>query len=213
MDSILDKILTQRHAEEIRGFDPVAVIQGLLRELSDREREVITRRFGLPGSEKVETLEQIGATLKVTRERVRQITKSSLSHLTIIASKQDDVQRFARVAEHLLRSYGGALEEHYFVHQLLDFANITTENHQWVQANTALRFLLDYIVINSVEHRAAAVNLKSLYTLKSAETKLLAGIAASIVAKVEASGQPLPSDELVQQFRSSPIYQQDYKTI
>lgn len=41
-----------------------------------REREVLERRFGLTGTR--ETLEQVGETLGITRERVRQIEKATL---------------------------------------------------------------------------------------------------------------------------------------
>ncbi len=49
----------------------------------DREREIIIRRFGLKKSK--ETLEQIGETLSITRERVRQLEKAVLIHLKIVA--------------------------------------------------------------------------------------------------------------------------------
>ena len=44
----------------------------LLKKLSDRTRDVVERRFGL-GREKRETLESIGETYDICRERVRQI--------------------------------------------------------------------------------------------------------------------------------------------
>ena len=49
----------------------------------EREKEIIARRFGLKGSK--ETLEQIGATLSITRERVRQLEKAILIRLQISA--------------------------------------------------------------------------------------------------------------------------------
>ncbi len=49
----------------------------------DREKEIIIRRFGLKKSK--ETLEQIGETLSITRERVRQLEKAVLIHLKIVA--------------------------------------------------------------------------------------------------------------------------------
>lgn len=49
----------------------------------DREREIITRRFGL--FERKETLEQIGELLGITRERVRQLEKAILIRLKIAA--------------------------------------------------------------------------------------------------------------------------------
>ena len=47
----------------------------------DREREIITRRFGL--FDRKETLEQIGELLGITRERVRQLEKAILIRLKI----------------------------------------------------------------------------------------------------------------------------------
>jgi len=49
----------------------------------DREREIISRRFGLSG--KRETLEEIGEMLTITRERVRQLEKAILIRLKIAA--------------------------------------------------------------------------------------------------------------------------------
>lgn len=50
----------------------------------EREREIITRRFGL--YERKETLEQIGEILGITRERVRQLEKAILTKLKNSAS-------------------------------------------------------------------------------------------------------------------------------
>jgi RNA polymerase nonessential primary-like sigma factor len=51
-----------------------------LEQLSDRQRSVIERRYGLNGSE-IQTLEQLAKDLKLTRERVRQIQLEALSSL------------------------------------------------------------------------------------------------------------------------------------
>jgi len=51
----------------------------------DREKEIISRRFGLKGTK--ETLEQIGETLSITRERVRQLEKAILIRLQISAEE------------------------------------------------------------------------------------------------------------------------------
>lgn len=50
----------------------------------EREREIISRRFGLSGHK--ETLEQIGDMLSITRERVRQLEKAILIRLRISAT-------------------------------------------------------------------------------------------------------------------------------
>lgn len=56
---------------------PAPIPQQCLAQLGDRERTVLERRFGLNGR-KAETLADIGASLAVTRERIRQIEAKSL---------------------------------------------------------------------------------------------------------------------------------------
>ncbi len=59
-----------------------ATIESILSAIDqDREREIITRRFGL--YDRKETLEQIGELLGITRERVRQLEKAILIRLKI----------------------------------------------------------------------------------------------------------------------------------
>jgi RNA polymerase nonessential primary-like sigma factor len=61
--------------EDVRGN-----IDLWLSELSDKQREVVERRFGLRGYE-VSTLEEVGEEIGVTRERVRQIQIEALKRL------------------------------------------------------------------------------------------------------------------------------------
>src|SRR5437660_8892667 len=51
----------------------------------DREREIISRRFGL--YDRKETLEQIGEMLGITRERVRQLEKAVVTRLRTAAEQ------------------------------------------------------------------------------------------------------------------------------
>jgi RNA polymerase sigma factor (sigma-70 family) len=57
-----------------------ADLAGVLQDLADGERRVITKRFGLSGEEPM-TLEAIGKEMGVTRERVRQIEAAALKRL------------------------------------------------------------------------------------------------------------------------------------
>lgn len=51
-----------------------------MRSLNDNQREVLVRRFGLSGYDR-HTLEEVGASLNLTRERVRQIQMTGLKQL------------------------------------------------------------------------------------------------------------------------------------
>ena len=55
-------------------------LKGVLNSIErEREREIVSRRFGL--YERRETLEQIGELLNITRERVRQLEKAAIIRL------------------------------------------------------------------------------------------------------------------------------------
>lgn len=60
-----------------------AVMGAWLEQLSDKQREVVELRFGLRGNERA-TLEEVGARIGVTRERVRQIQIDALKRLRAI---------------------------------------------------------------------------------------------------------------------------------
>ena len=55
-------------------------IYELLRELTDRERQVLELRFGLKDG-RPRTLEEVGKYFDVTRERIRQIEGKALTKL------------------------------------------------------------------------------------------------------------------------------------
>lgn len=59
-----------------------------LNELNSKQREVLSRRFGLLGHEPA-TLEDVGAEIGLTRERVRQIQVEALKRLRDILSQQN----------------------------------------------------------------------------------------------------------------------------
>jgi len=92
------------------------ICKDLVSDLKDREREVIVRRFGLEGKEK-ETLQSIGDSFGITRERVRQIENAAINKIRPKLKKYRDVfeaflkyfRKFGEVREEkkLLEELGG----------------------------------------------------------------------------------------------------------
>lgn len=70
----------------LQSEDMQVQIHAWLEELTDKQRQVVERRFGLNGNE-VATLEEVGSDIGVTRERVRQIQVEALKRLRIILEK------------------------------------------------------------------------------------------------------------------------------
>lgn len=86
----------------------------LLSQLPSKQREVIERRFGLKTGKR-ETLEAIGRSHNICRERVRQIEKVSLSKMKKKASGYKEVSRL--FAKHL-KNFGGIREENVLLQEL-----------------------------------------------------------------------------------------------
>jgi RNA polymerase nonessential primary-like sigma factor len=83
-DKTLLDTLTDDHVtdplELLQGDDLNASLDQWLSELSEKQREVVARRFGLRGHES-STLEEVGREIGLTRERVRQIQVEALKRL------------------------------------------------------------------------------------------------------------------------------------
>jgi RNA polymerase nonessential primary-like sigma factor len=71
----------------LQDQDLHTVVENWLSLLTEKQREVVQRRFGLNGYEKA-TLEEVGNEIGVTRERVRQIQMDALRRLRRILEKE-----------------------------------------------------------------------------------------------------------------------------
>ena len=87
-------------------FDYKKICASFLKGLPERTADVIVRRFGLKGEG--ETLESIGKTYEITRERVRQIEREGISK---IKPKVNDYPNLFAYFNELLNKLGGIKKE------------------------------------------------------------------------------------------------------
>ncbi|MDI6602747.1 MAG: sigma factor-like helix-turn-helix DNA-binding protein [Patescibacteria group bacterium] len=97
----------------MKVFNYQKICQELFKDLSERQKEIILRRFGLPphqgfGERKRETLEAIGRDFGITRERVRQIEKAGFLK---IKPKIVKYQKVFQYFSQYLKKYGGLRKE------------------------------------------------------------------------------------------------------
>jgi len=71
----------------LQDEDVLLNLETWVAQLSDKQREVVERRFGLHGY-KISTLEEVGNEIGVTRERVRQIQMDALKRLREILESE-----------------------------------------------------------------------------------------------------------------------------
>jgi RNA polymerase nonessential primary-like sigma factor len=88
--SLLDAIPDESNpdpSDVLQDEDVLANLEAWIAQLSDKQREVVERRFGLHGY-KISTLEEVGNEIGVTRERVRQIQMDALKRLREILESE-----------------------------------------------------------------------------------------------------------------------------
>ena len=87
--TLLDTLTDEKPSdpcELLQDDDLSASMDEWLSELSDKQRDVVIRRFGLRGHESA-TLEEVGQAIGLTRERVRQIQVEALKRLRGIVER------------------------------------------------------------------------------------------------------------------------------
>jgi hypothetical protein len=94
------------------------ILEDMFLVLSDKEKEVIIKRFSLDNKPKM-TLEKIGQQFSVTRERIRQIEKIALSKLrrTVKSTKLNEI---SALAKDLIQNKGGVSTEKALISEILN---------------------------------------------------------------------------------------------
>lgn len=154
----------------------------------EREREIITRRFGL--FDRKETLEQIGELLGITRERVRQLEKAILIRLKI-ATDDDKVPAMHDVERTLIRD----LSENGRVGRVHDITGRLVGDSHTAQHRAHVAFVaelspkLTVVSENDDYHHAVGIS-------EHGDDKKVKGKVDEVVKTIKKHGEPLPLEDL-----------------
>jgi len=197
--SILDQVRKTQFQDNIAGFNPLQTIDVLLSRLTEKEKDVVKRRFGL-SAEKKETLEEIGQHYGITRERVRQIENLSIKKLKELQELKDEILTAEKVTVQLLEQYGGVMEEEFFLENILNYldANKSSEH--------ALLFLADHIFSDNINKVKQDKDFNHLWQIGSVDTDALKEMIAAMVSLIENHGRPIKLEELLLNFKNSDYY-------
>lgn len=154
----------------------------------DREREIITRRFGL--FDRRETLEQIGELLGITRERVRQLEKAILIRLKI-AAEENKVPAIRNIERILTRD----LSETGRVGRVQDVTERLIGGSHDARHRAHVAFIAELspnlVVINENDHYHHAVGIK-----EHGDEKKIKAHVDEIVKTIKKHGEPLSIEDL-----------------
>ncbi len=108
-------------------FKPKQVTKKLLAVLPDRARDVLTRRFGLDGTNTIATLESIGQSYGITRERVRQIENYGIGSIQKSDLYTEHEALFEELKNMIQELGGGFIAENVLLDEIAKDA--TDRNH------------------------------------------------------------------------------------
>ena len=188
-------------------FNLQDMISDLFLVLTEKEREVIKRRFSLSGQTR-QTLEKIGRHFNVTRERIRQIESIALSKLrrTVTTTKLDEVNKMAKM---ILRAKGGVMLEETLIGSVLKrFPNATTIDGAVLRLSLTVDCELEHVGRSGTLKpfwRFSALALKDVQALIDGAVKILKRRtncmqAAELVSATQALnlfGEKQPTAELI----------------
>jgi hypothetical protein len=154
----------------------------------EREREIITRRFGL--FDRRETLEQIGELLGITRERVRQLEKAILIRLKI-AAEENKIPAVTAVERVLIRdlSESGRVAR---VHDLTErLVGTSDDARHRAHVGFISELSPNLVVLGENDHYHHAVGIRQY-----GDEKTIKAHVDEIVKTIKKHGEPLPAERL-----------------
>ncbi len=189
--SILEQIIATQQVSHRDNFHPRATLEKLLGLLAEREREVLLRRFGL-GASQAETLESIGRTLQVTRERVRQIERLAITKLRESSQAKAILHPLQQVVVELLEADGGAATDARVLAELQESGDTV--------APAVLSFYLAEVLADVVAPLGGAgMRYVPGWRLRSASLEVLDVLVARAREIIEVRGVPIKGDEFALQ--------------
>ncbi len=186
-----------------KNFDPLEVVNLLLKNLLKREQEVLRRRFALHGKDR-DTLEKIGNDYDITRERVRQIEASGIKKIRAMVKEDLSAQaggaklNLPILEEAMLKSLsasGGIKREDILLEEILSLLNkINNELHQ-----KNLLFLITYLMEENKKlfKESGDNNLEPFWYLNSVEISEIKKSIEKIVDIFSRHGEPLGLEDLI----------------
>jgi hypothetical protein len=192
--SILDTIMGNQTQSSLNNFEPARLVGSLLTLLKDRDRQIVIKRFGLEGQE-IETLEAIGQKYNLTRERVRQIEKDSVSFLK--KKNMKELKEALQLIFDTVVEHGNIISEDFLMHSML-------LNKSEVKETAALKFLLS--LSDQLKYQKETPQYYPSWAVMGFSPDKLSNVIDQFVAILKSLNKVISQDELNNSFKQTEFY-------
>lgn len=199
MENFLKNILKDKKDKELIKLNAIKIVDSLFNELHERERDVLSRRFALK-EEDYQTLEEIGKLHNLTRERVRQIERSSLKKLKKIEDLDSRLDYMRVVVSKLIEEHGGIMEKDFLTDILTVLFIKMEKNNISVDKNiykNCLEFILTEILDDHIEKVDKSDKFSYFFKLKDQTVNYLEDLVGELETKIKEIKKTLHFEELV----------------
>lgn len=200
--SILDRVISSKKISEIEQFNPTEVDSLLLKNLLPREEDVVKRRYGLLSS-KLETLEDIGASYHVTRERIRQIENTAVNKIKKLKDFNNMIAPIDGTIFTVLEQHGGIMSEDLLLHELLQRIGDNAINRN------NLLFIMGELLNLKFKKVKPSDEFKQSWQLAHAPLHLVREVANELVSLIGKQNRPLLLNEILGLFKQTNCYLQN----
>ncbi|MBX4205463.1 MAG: hypothetical protein KW788_04785 [Candidatus Doudnabacteria bacterium] len=194
--NILDTIMGNQTLSSINKFEPAVLVRELLGTLKDRDRDILGKRFGLEGSS-VETLESIGQANGLTRERVRQIEKDSISNLKKSTNK--NLEQALQLIFDCIVEHGNIVSEEFLIQTLL-------YNKPDIKDQQAVKFLLS--LGDQFKYYKEDSKFYASWYVVGFDIHRLTDVIDNFIKILQDAGKVITQEVLNQSFKESDLYRE-----
>lgn len=186
-------------------LDTKEIIKNLLFKLSKKERDIISRRFGLK-KDKKETLETVGKLHNLTRERIRQIENATIKKVNQLKDLEESLGSLREKTNQLLGEHGGLMEKEYLFHVLNTFSPVDNKSEEYHVEKNHYDFMLSRLLNDAFEELKVSDQFKSAYKLKHETLDHLEELAGELVKQVRGLKKTIKTKDVIDLVIGSDVY-------
>lgn len=197
---ILDTIIHNKQTESLSQFKPSEVVKDILESLKDRDRKILTFRYGLEGNE-TKTLASIGHEQNLTRERVRQIEKDLIKNLKKSGPQNGKFTDTKNFLINIITEHGKIIAEE----NLLIHLNIKDPKER-----NALVFILHLIdELDNFIHN----NYKKSWVTVLFDAEFLHKFSSEGKNIIDSKNAPMPVEQFLEHFKELDFYRNNQNNL